>query len=61
MERTLSLPDLEAIYDALAEGVDQATPEKAALFLTKLALLLARQVADREAIERSIGTALQDL
>ena len=61
MDKTLSVPDLEAFYDALAEGIDQATPVKSELFLAKLALLLAREVADRQALERCIEVALQDL
>jgi hypothetical protein len=61
MDKTLSVPDLEAFYDALAEGIDQATPARTELFLAKLALLLAREVADRQALERCIAIALQDL
>jgi hypothetical protein len=61
MDKTLSVPDLEAFYDALAEGLDQATPARSELFLAKLALLLAREVGDPQALERCIGIALQDL
>jgi hypothetical protein len=61
MDKTLSVPDLEAFYDALAEGVGRATPARSELFLAKLALLLAREVADRPALERCIAAALRDL
>ena len=60
-ERTLTVPQLENFYDALAEAVDLATPEKSELFLAKLALLLARQVGDPAALEGAIRTALHDL
>lgn len=61
MHKSLSMPDLEAFYDSLAEGIDQATPERSELFLAKLALLLAREVGDPQALDRCIGIALQDL
>ena len=37
----LTIPGLETVYDTLASAIDQAGPEKAPLFLVKLALLNA--------------------
>lgn len=53
--------DLEAIYDALAEGIDKAGDEKRDLFFAKLALLLAQEVNDRARVTAAIDTALLDL
>ena len=38
---TLKLPGLEAVYDALAQAIDQAGPERTELLLVKLALFAA--------------------
>lgn len=56
-----STQDLEQVYDALAEGIDRAPEGRSELFLTKLCLLLARQLGDRAAVERQIEAALRDL
>ena len=58
---TLKLPGLEAVYDALAQAIDQAGPEKAELFLVKLALLNANALAQPETVRQHIQAALQDL
>ena len=58
---TLSTPDLEAVYDALAQAIDTAGPDKAALLLVKLALLNAHALGDAALVQRHIQTALQDL
>lgn len=42
----LTLPDLETVYDRLAHAIDQAGPDKAELFLVKLALLNAQALGD---------------
>lgn len=57
---TLTLPELEAGYDRLAEAVDQAG-EHSELFLAKLVLLLAQAVGDGAVLQRSIDAALADL
>ena len=57
----LGIPDLEAIYDRLATAIDQAGPEKAELFLVKLALLNANALGDAELFQRNVQTALEDL
>lgn len=59
--QTLSIPDLETVYDVLAQAIDQAGPEKAELFLVKLALLNANALAQPETVRQHIQAALQDL
>ena len=59
--KTLSVPDLEQVYDALATAIDTAGPEKSELFLVKLALLNAHALGDADAVQRHIQAALQDL
>mgnify|MGYP000300693022 CR=1 FL=1 len=58
---TLSTSALEQVYDQLAEGITQAGVDKEALFLTKLALLLANQVGDADQVSESINEALKNL
>ena len=58
---TSSLADTEAIYDLLAEAIDQAGPEKTELFLTKLALLQAHAIGHVPSVQQHVNTALQDL
>ena len=57
----LSLPGLETVYDHLAEAIDQAGPDKAELFLTKLALLNAQALGDAAIMLQHIQAALRDL
>ncbi|MFI0397595.1 MAG: DUF2783 domain-containing protein [Thiolinea sp.] len=57
----LTLNELEAVYDALAEALNQVGTEKESLFLTKLALLLANQLGDQAQVEQAITTASRDL
>ena len=57
----LTVPALEQVYDALATAIDQAGPEKAALFLVKLALLNANALADAVVFETHVAAALRDL
>jgi hypothetical protein len=52
--------DLEQIYDALAASVDKAQA-KSELFLAKLALLLANDVADPKRVVKLCEAALADL
>lgn len=58
---TLSTNELEQVYDHLAQGITAAGSEKEALFLTKLALLLANQVGNGEKVAASIDEALKNL
>ena len=57
----LSIPDLETVYDALAQAIDQAGPDKAELFLVKLALLNANALGRPDTVQQHIHAALQDL
>lgn len=57
----LSVQDLERVYDLLADALDRATPAKAELFLTKLALLSAQSLGDVETFSQLTHSALQDL
>lgn len=57
----LTLTGLEAVYDALAEAIDQAGTEKTELFLVKLALLNAQALADEHVFKEQLQKALKDL
>jgi hypothetical protein len=59
--KTLSVPDLEQVYDALATAIDTAGPEKSELFLVKLALLNANALGDADGFKAQIAAALKDL
>lgn len=56
----LSTADLEQVYDRLAEAIDQAEGHSE-LMLVKLALLMARELGQRERVDALIGDALRDL
>ncbi len=58
---TLSIPGLETVYDLLAQAIDQAGPDKAELFLVKLALLNANALGRPELMQQHIQAALHDL
>ena len=57
----LPIPQLEAVYDTLAEAIDQAGPQQSELFLTKLCLLLANHLGSDAAFAEDVKTALTDL
>ncbi len=57
----LTIPQLEAVYDHLAEAIDQAGPDKSELFLTKLSLLLANHLGDDAQFAHCGASALKDL
>ena len=57
----LSLPDLESVYDLLAQAIERAPEGRSELMLTKLALLLAQEVGDRSRVEARVASALADL
>lgn len=61
MNPALTIPGLETVYDALATAIDQAGPDKAELFLVKLALLNANALGQPELFQRHLQAALQDL
>lgn len=57
----LTIPDLETVYDLLATAIDEAGPEKAQLFLVKLALLNANALGDAEQFRAHLVSAAADL
>jgi hypothetical protein len=59
--KTLSVPGLEQVYDALANAIDAVGPEKTELFLVKLALMQAQALADPAAFQSHVEAALKDL
>jgi len=60
MTAGLPIAELEAVYDLIATGLDGAG-DKRELFLAKLALLLANQLADMARVQSCIEAALRDL
>lgn len=59
--KQLTISDLEQVYDTLALAIDRATPEKAELFLVKLALLSAQALGDAQQFTALTESALEDL
>lgn len=59
--RSLPLSGLEDVYDALATAIDRAGPDKAELFLVKLALLNAQRLGSASLVREHIAAALADL
>ena len=59
--KTLTLAELEAVYDQLATAIDTAGPERSELMLVKLALLNAQALGDAALFQQQLQTALQDL
>jgi len=53
--------DFEAAYEALATAIDRAGADREALFLTRLALVLAQELGDIAAFTKAIDTALEGL
>ncbi len=51
--------DFEAAYESLAMAINSAGPEREALFLTRLALVLGHQLGDIAAFRNAIRTALE--
>ena len=57
MSAGLPIPELEAVYDLIATAIDRAGPQRE-LFLAKLALVLADQLAEVGRVESCIEVAL---
>lgn len=57
----MATEDLEALWARLAEEIGAAGPERAPLFLAKLALLMGNAIGDAETVHRLIDTAREDL
>ena len=49
--------NMEDVYAALAEGIDAVGPEKEAMFLAKVALLLAQELGDCDRALELISSA----
>lgn len=52
---------LEDVYAAVADGIDRAGPEREALFLSKVVLLLAHALGDSEKALGLVRDGLADL
>ena len=50
--------DFETAYETLATAIDEAGPQREALFLTRLALVLGHELGDIGAFKKAIATAL---
>ena len=53
--------DLEAVYAALAEGIDAHGPEHSEMFLAKAVLLLAEALGDDDRALRAIADAQRNM
>lgn len=53
--------DLEAVYAALAEGINAHGPEHSEMFLAKAALLLAEALGDEDRALRAIADAQRNM
>jgi hypothetical protein len=58
---SLTVAELETVYDLLAQSIDRAGQEKTSLFLVKLALLNANALADVSRFRDHLESALRDL
>jgi hypothetical protein len=61
IEKKLGNPQLEDVFDLVAEAIDAAGEEKRALFLAKLALALANMLGDPAALRQAVTAASRDL
>ncbi|MCC2096671.1 MAG: hypothetical protein KDJ29_07245 [Hyphomicrobiales bacterium] len=52
---------MEDVYAALADGIDATGADKEAMFLSKVALLLANEVADAERVLQLIADARKNM
>lgn len=59
--KTLTVHELEQVYDALALAIDQVTPAQSERFLVKLALLAAHALGDGRKFVELVESAQQDL
>jgi len=58
---TMPPGDFEIAYETLATAIDSAGPEREALFLTRLALVLAHEVGDIAVFRKVVKAALAGL
>ena len=54
---SIAIPELETVYDALAQAIDVVAPEKRELFLVKLALLAANEIENAAVFNALIAQA----
>jgi hypothetical protein len=53
--------DFETAYETLAIAIDSAGPQREALFLTRLALLLGHELGEIDAFRKAVKAALDGL
>ena len=53
--------DFETAYETLAMAIDSAGPEREALLLTRLALVLGHELGDIAKFKQAVQTALEEL
>ena len=58
---TMPAADFETAYETLATAIDTAGPEREALFLTRLALVLGHELGDIAMFQKAVATALDGL
>jgi hypothetical protein len=58
---TMPPGDFETAYETLAAAIDEAGPEREALFLTRLALVLGHELGDIAGFRNAVQTALDGL
>jgi hypothetical protein len=61
MTKPMPIADLEQIYETLAVGIDRAGPEREALFLARLVLLLAERLGSASAFSACVEAAIEEL
>lgn len=57
----MSETTLEDVYAALADGIDAAGEENEAMFLSKVALLLANEIGDPDRVLELIAAAQKNM
>ncbi|MBT8446568.1 MAG: hypothetical protein KJO38_05450 [Gammaproteobacteria bacterium] len=58
---TLPFAELEQLYDALADAIDAAGPEREMLLLTRLALIMAHLDGDAQRFRAALAMARDGL
>jgi hypothetical protein len=61
LAQALTVPELETVYDTLAEAIDAVGPGRTELFLVKLALMNANALGDADLFRSHVQAALADL
>ena len=58
---TMPSVDFETAYETVATAIDSAGPEREALFLTRLVLVLGHELGDIAVFQNAVKTALDGL